>query len=124
MSLLTASFEPFIFMEKQRVQDDYGGYGLIWSEGAEFEATADFPQSTNSIIADKLTERVNCTITTTKAITLQAYEYVKRLSDGAYFRVLSDGSFNKTPNSAGLDMRQSKAEYLVTLPNLQGAENG
>lgn len=110
MSLLSEAYEPFNFIEKSPQPDGEGGYITVWTEGAEFQATADFSTSSLSNIADKLTERVNCVITTSKAITLEPMDVIKRQSDGTYFRILSDGANNKTPNSAGLDMRQSKAE--------------
>ena len=110
MSLLTEAYEPFVFMEKSLAPDGYGGYMRRWTEGAKFQATANFQQSNVATIADQMTERVNCTITTPKSVTLDKFDVVKRLSDGQVFRVLSDGKDNKTPRSATLDMRQSKAE--------------
>lgn len=117
MSLLTDSFEAFNFIERKRVPDGYGGYTSQWTVGAEFQATADFPNSVNGLIADKLTEKTNCKITTSKTVTLDAMEIVQRKEDGVYFRVLEPGTFNKTPKSAGLDMRQSRAEVLFALPD-------
>ena len=115
MSLLSAAYEPFVFVEKTREPDGEGGFIVVWKEGAEFPATADFANSSLSKIADALTEKVNCTITTSKAVTLEPMDVVKRVSDGQYFRVISDGKNKKTPDSATLDMRQSNAE-LWTLP--------
>lgn len=115
MSLLSEAFEPFYFIEKRFVPDGEGGMLPTWTQGAEFQATADFATSNLQTIADKLTERVNCTITTTKSITLEPMDVIQRASDGTYFRILSDGANTKTPESAGLDMRQSKAE-IWTLP--------
>ena len=115
MSLLSDSFEPFVFMEKSMQRDSVGSYTMVWTEGAEFDATADFYNSAMQQVADALTERVNCTITTSKAISLDAMDVIKRVSDGQYFRITSDGKNKKTPDSASLDMRQSSAE-LFTLP--------
>lgn len=113
MSLLSQAYEPFVFMEKSLAPDGFGGYTRTWSEGTRFQATADFHQSATAAIADKLTERVNCTITTSKSVILDAFDVIKRLSDGQVFRILSDGKNNKTPRSATLDMRQSQAELWV-----------
>ena len=116
MSLLSEAYEPFVFVEKSRRPDGEGGYIVVWTDGAEFSATADFANSSLSKIADALTEKVNCIITTSKAVTLEPMDVVKRKSDGQYFRVTSDGKNKKTPEAATLDMRQSSAE-LWTLPN-------
>lgn len=110
MSLLSEAYEPFVFMQKNLVPDGYGGYKRAWTQGAEFPAIANMPNSSVSTIADKMTERVNCTITTSRAISLDEFDVIKRLSDGQVFRILSNGKDKKTPKSAGLDMRQSNAE--------------
>jgi hypothetical protein len=110
MSLLSEAFEPFVFVDKIRQADGEGGYITTWKEGAEFMAVANTPNSTISEIANALTERINYTITTSKAVTLEAMDVIKRVSDGRYFRITSDGSDNRTPESATLDMRQSTAE--------------
>lgn len=113
MSLLSEAYEPFVFVDKSRTTDGEGGYITVWTEGAEFLATADFATSSMQTIADALTERVNCTITTSKAVTLEPMDVIKRKSDGQYFRITSDGKNKKTPESASLDMRQSSAELWV-----------
>lgn len=110
MSLLSQTFEPFVFMEKTLVPDGFGGYTRRWTEGQTFTATANFQQSGVQTIADQMTERVNCIITTPRSVTLDKFDVIKRVSDGQTFRVLSDGKDTKTPRSATLDMRQSKAE--------------
>ena len=116
MSLLTDSFEPFVFVNKSFVSDGEGGGYFTWTDSEEtFLATADFASSTIAQIANALTEKVNCTITTTKAITLEPMDVIKRVEDGQYFRITSDGKNKKTPESAYLDMRQSTAE-IWTLP--------
>ena len=114
MSLLSEAFEPFVYVSKTLAPDGEGGMIPTWVEGTDkFMATADFANSTLSTIANKLTERVNCTITTSKAVTLEPMDVIKRLSDGQYFRITTDGKNNKTPASATLDMRQSQAELWV-----------
>ena len=116
MSLLSEAYEPFYFIEKRFVPDGAFGLKPTWTQGAEFLATANFPNSSLSKIADKLTEKTNCTITTSKAIKLDAMDVIQRKSDGTIFRILSSGKENKTPESAYLDMRQSQAE-VWTLPD-------
>ena len=115
MSLLSEAYEPFNFIEKRFVSDGEGGMLVQWTQGAEFMAIADFATSSIAQIANKLTERVNCTITTSKAITLEPMDVIQRQSDGQYFRITSSGANKKTPESAMLDMRQSYAE-LWSLP--------
>lgn len=116
MSLLSEAYEDFVYVTKSFVPDGEGGMIPTWTDGKDtFKATADFATSSLSKIADKLTERVNCIITTSKAVTLEPMDVIKRLSDGQCFRIRSDGKNKKTPVSAYLNMRQSEAE-LWTLP--------
>ena len=91
MSLLSDAYEPFYFIEKRFVPDGAFGLKPTWTQGAEFLATANFPNSSLSKIADKLTEKTNCTITTSKAIKLDAMDVIQRKSDGTIFRILSSG---------------------------------
>lgn len=110
MSLLSDAYEPFYIIEKKFVPDGAGGLVPIWTQGAEFQATANFPNSSLSDIAEKLTEKVTCTVTTSRAITLDFMDVIQRKSDCLILRITSNGNENKTPKGAGLDMRQSKAE--------------
>lgn len=117
MSLLSAAYEPFVYVTKTYESDGEGGMKATWTDGKdEFMATADFATSSIAAIADKMTERVNCTVTTSRAIALEPMDVIKRVSDGQYFRITSNGKFTKTPKTATLDMRQSSAE-AINKPN-------
>jgi hypothetical protein len=118
MSLLSAAYEPFYFIIKRFVPDGESGFIPTWERGEQFMATANFPNSSLSEIAAKLTEKTTCTITTSRAVTLEAMDVIQRAEDGVYFRILSSGHENKTPKSAHLDMRQSRAE-IWTPPDLE-----
>ena len=50
------------------------------------------------------------TVTVSKDIALEFHDVIKRKSDGAIFRITSDGTDKKTPNVATIDMRQATAE--------------
>lgn len=116
MSLLENAYEPFVFVSKTYVADGEGGGYFTWTESKEtFNATADFLNSSIQKIADALTEKTSCIITTPKSITLEPMDVIKRVEDGQYFRITSSGKNSKTPESASLDMRQSTAE-LWKLP--------
>lgn len=110
MSLLDEAMETFCFVEKTRKPDGEGGFDYIWSEGAEFQANARFDSSMQAKIAQAQGVKSLYTITTRKDLILEHLEVIKRISDGKYFRVTSNGEDNKTPNSATLNMRQVSAE--------------
>ena len=113
MSLLSESFETFNFIDKSRKPDGQGGFTVEWVEGAEFQAHARLDNSIQAKIAEKQGVTSLYTITTNKKITLENNDIIKRQKDGKIFRITSNGDDNKTPDSAGLDMRQVSAELWV-----------
>lgn len=115
MSLLSEAYEAFIIMDKRTVPDGYGGVETTWTEGAEIQAAATYNSSVEALTAQAAGATALYTITTSKAVNLQYHDVVKRVRDGKYLRVTSDGDDNFTPASATLDMRQVQAEEY-TLP--------
>lgn len=110
MSLLEEFMEPFVFLNKSKTADGYGGYIDVWSEGAEFSAAVTFDTSIEARTAQKNGVTSLYTITTSRGLVLEYHDVIKRASDGKIFRVTSDGDDKFTPASAGLDMRQVTAE--------------
>jgi hypothetical protein len=108
--------EEYYIMNRITADDGYGGYKSIWQEGATIKAAIDVPDSSISTVADALTERINCKVITSRDITLQYNDYLKRKRDGRYFHILQDGTDMSTPASASLDMRVCKAEVISVLP--------
>ena len=108
MSLLSEAMEPFVIQNKLTAPDGFGGYYSQWTDGKTILAAAVLDTSTQAKIAAAQGVTDLYTITTAKAVTLGFHEVLKRVSDGAVFRVTS--SDKKTPTSAGLDMRQVSAE--------------
>jgi len=110
MSLLDEAMEKCIMIDKTTVPDGYGGFDVIWQEGAEFNAATVLDNSIQARIAQAQGVRNLYTITTQKNINLQFHDVFKRLRDGKIFRVTSDGDDKRTPASATLNMRQVSAE--------------
>lgn len=115
MTLLEEAMETFVMMNKTTVPDAYGGYYSVYTDGAEFQAASTYDMSMNARVAAVQGVTSVYTITTTKAITLDYHDVVKRKSDGKVFRVTSDSKDKKTPESASLNMREVTAESY-TLP--------
>lgn len=116
MSLLDELYEDFVIIDKTTAPDSYGGVITTWVEGATVKAIASLNTSTGAQIAQALTAINTYTITTQKKIIFRFDDVVKRVSDGKYFRITSDGDDNKTPPSAELNMRQCQAVQW-TLPD-------
>ena len=115
MSLLSEAMEKCTMLNKQIVDDGYGGYTTIWTEGAEIEAAIVFDTSIQARQAEVDGVTSLYTVTTSKSLTLEYHDVFRRNSDGKIFRVTSDGDDKYTPASASLDMRQVTAEEW-TLP--------
>lgn len=115
MSLLDEATESCVMLDKSTVADGYGGYNVVFSEGAPFNAAITFDTSIEARTAEKQGVTSLYTVTTSRALTLEYHDVFKRTRDSKIFRVTSDGDDKYTPASAGLDMRQVTAEEW-TLP--------
>lgn len=115
MSLLSEAMETCQMQDKRTVDDGYGGYVIRWSDGATFNAAIVLDDSIEAQTAMSAGVTGVYTVTTTKGINLQYHDVFKRVRDGKIFRVTTDGDDNATPASAGLNMRQVRAEEY-TLP--------
>ena len=122
MSLLDEAMEKCIMIDKRTVSDGYGGFTTEWVEGADFSSAIVLNSSLQAKIAEQQGVKGLYTITTKRALNLQYHDVFRRVSDGKIFRVTSDGDDNRTPVSAGLDMRQVSAEEW-SLPNEQGTSD-
>lgn len=115
MSLLDDFMNECVILNKSTVADGYGGYTVVWNEGATFKAAITFDTSMQARTAEKAGVSSLYTVTITRALMLEYHDVFKRVSDGKIFRVTSDGDDKFTPSIAGLDMRQVTAEeYSLT----------
>lgn len=117
MSLLTNAMESCVFLNKQKVNDEYGGYVNTWTEGAEFDAAIVFDSSMQARIGEKQGVTSRYTVTTTRSLILEYNDYFLRKRDNKFFRVTSDGDDRYTPSTTPLDMRQVEAEEVSSLPS-------
>ena len=108
--------EDCVLLNKQTVNDGYGGYITTYTEGAEFSAAIRFDSSIEARAAEKAGVTSLYTVVTSKNMILQFHDVFRRVSDGKIFRVTSDGDDKATPDSASLNMREVTAEEW-SLPN-------
>lgn len=116
MSLIDAVTERCQMLDKTTVDDGIGGYERRWVNGATFDAAISLDDSVQAQTAMAAGVTGIYTVTTKRAVNLQFHDVFRRLSDGKIFRCTTDGDDNKTPKTAGLDMRSVRAEEWV-LPN-------
>ena len=117
MSLLDEAMEECVIMDKTTQADGYGGVVTTWVEGAPIKAAITFDTSMQARTAEKQGVTSMYTVTTSKEIVMQYHDVFKRIRDGKFFRVTSDGDDKFTPASASLNMRQVTAEELTSLPS-------
>lgn len=110
MSLLENAYEDFTILNKSVIDDGYGGVTTEWTDGATISGVMVLNGSTQMKIAQQMGVTAAYTMTVKKHIELDYHTVLKRESDGKIFRLTSDTDDKKTPESAGLNMRQYSAE--------------
>lgn len=110
MSLLDSAFEKFTVINKSVVDDGYGGTAVAWADGAMFDGAIVFDASTQMKIAQAMGVTAAYTLTVRKNILLDYHTVIRRERDKKIFRLTSNSDDKKTPENAGLNMRQYSAE--------------
>ena len=110
MSLIDAMMAPCVFMVPKRTEDGSGGFNTEWEEGENIRAAITRDSSSEAKIADAAGTVRLYTVTVSRSVHLKYHDVIKRLSDGAIFRITSDNAENMTPASTALDIAQSTAE--------------
>lgn len=110
MSLLSEYMTPCVVQVPTYTEDGEGGRNATWTDGIRFDAAIVYDTSSEARIAEQERLLESYTVTTRKEVNLPYYCIFKRINDGKLFRVTSNGTDNKTPESAGINMRQVTAE--------------
>lgn len=110
MSLLEQAYEDFIVMNKTIVDDGYGGTTNTWTEGITIKGAMVFNNSTQMKIAQSMGVTSAYTLTVKKTVLLDFHTVLKRKKDNKIFRLTTNSDDKKTPDGAGLNMRQYSAE--------------
>lgn len=110
MSLLSEAMVDCVLLDKTTAPDGYGGVTTTWTDGASIKAAIVLDSSINALRAQKEGVTGVYTITTEKSVVLRFHDVLRRESDGLVLRVTTNGDDSKTPASAGLNMRQVRAE--------------
>lgn len=125
MSLLSAAMTACTMIDKRTVSDGRGGTITEWAEGAAFQAAIVRDTAVEVRVAEAQGTKAIYIVTTAKIVNLQYHDVFRREEDGKIFRVTSDGDDNKTPASAGLNMRNVSAEeWTLTGEISSGVSNG
>lgn len=110
MSLLDSTYEDFTIINKSVIDDGYGGTTVVWNDGATIAGAMVFDSSTQMKVAQAMGVTSAYTFTVKKNLLLDYHTVLRRESDKKIFRITSDSDDRKTPQTAGLNMRQYDAE--------------
>ena len=110
MSLIDEFMEPCAMMDRSTVPDGLGGFTYEWTQGAQFSAAIVKDNTIAARVAEKQGVTEVYTITVQKGIVLEFHDVLKRLSDGATFRVTSNTHESETPTRATFQIGQVSAE--------------
>lgn len=95
-------FEPLRVMNWVSEPDGGGGFVWTWQDGVDFEGGIVLNSSTQMQIAQQTGTKGVYTLTTSVNMPLENGDVVKRISDGALFKVTAHPSDRKTPRTAGI----------------------
>ena len=123
MNLLKQAMESFKVMNHVRTDDEFGGYLDTWTEGATFKAAIAKNASVEQLVAEQQGVAESFTIVTGLDITLDYHDVVKRVSDGAYFRITSKTVDSTAHPASTVKIAKVTAEKLEGLPNATDSES-
>lgn len=110
MNLVDNFMENCCVVDKTHTSDGLGGFTTQWVDGAEFKAAIVKDSTLNARIAEKEGVTEIYTVTTAKGLGLEYHDVIKRLKDGAVFRITSNSHDSQTPDVATFSFEQVSAE--------------
>ena len=110
VSLPEEMMDEYFLMNKIHTPDGEGGFLVQWQEGALIKCAIVVDTTLKAIIAEGQSSDATYSVVTSRSIELEFHDVLKRKTDGAVFRVTSDGSDSVLPESSSLDIRKVTAE--------------
>lgn len=107
-------FVPMCVMDWRSKPDGLGSFVWEWEDGAPFDGGIVLNSSTEMRIAQQDGHKGIYTLTTAIRMPFELGDVVKRISDGALFKVTSDPADEKTPLIAGITGMQVTMERVTT----------
>lgn len=101
---------PCVVMIRESVSDGEGGLLTSWRDGAQIEAAITMDRPLEARIAESAGLTNVYRITTNDSVQLVYHDVIKRLEDGAIFRVTSDGKDQTSPRKSKIKLAVVTAE--------------
>lgn len=110
-NLIGAFLTDCVRMEPgERVYDDQGGYTTQWRNAGRLRAALTMKRSAQGVSAEKRSVSEVYNVTTPPGAHLMLDDVLRRLSDGATFRVTSNYTDTSPPKCAGFSFERVTAE--------------
>lgn len=113
MSLIDEAMTNCTILDKRTVPDGMGGYHVVWTDGATFQAAVIKDSSMQARTAEKQGVTEVYTVTVNRGMPLEFHDVFRRDSDGEIFRITSNIHDSETPNRASFQIGQVTAEKWV-----------
>lgn len=110
MSLLDQFTVQCVTLNKQRQDDPYGGYSVIWTEGAHFNAAWEYDSAPEVKVAEQQGIKRTYSIYVDKNFDLDFHEAFRRLDTQEVYRVTNPGTDRMTPATSRLNKRLIEVE--------------
>jgi len=114
--MLRDYFEDFILLERSQSPDELGGTDVSWKDGIRFRGGVTQVVGKEIDPCGLLALKTSPMLLHEWDVTLQQDDRIRRLSDGAEFRVTGNSSDMRTPPMAGTVYCQVPVERLVAAP--------
>lgn len=114
--MLQDYFEPFVLLERSQSPDDLGGMAVTWKESTPFCGGITQVVGKEIDPAGLLALKTIPMLLHEWDISLVQDDRIRRLSDGAEFRIIGQSSDMRTPPLCGTAYCQVPVERLVTAP--------
>lgn len=108
--LFQQMMDDCVMMDKISVPDGIGGFVREWHEGAAFQASIEKQSANQTVVAEKADYDVRYLVTTDRNTLLDFHDVIKRVEDGAIFRIVVPSADKKTPRVATFAFAQAEAE--------------
>lgn len=114
--MLQDYFEDFILLERTQTPDDLGGVSFSWTEGMTFRGAVTQVVGKEIDPAGLLALKTIPMLLHEWDVTLFQDDRVRRVRDGAEYRITGQSSDMRTPLLSGLSFCQVPVERLVAAP--------
>ena len=111
--MLSDFFEPFCRVKRVSTPNGLGGTVDAWQDGESFQGGVTYVPGGEISIAEHRALRTVPVLAHETTVELKQDEYVRRLSDGAVFRVAGNSDDMRTPAQASVAFAQISVERLV-----------